>query len=351
MARSDDNTSRSEPAATTTLSTDHVPEHQGFEYWREVVTRSFVDLRPERHTGKAFRGEVSGRRFGAINVSQVSSVDQRVIRDSSSIARCGKDVLFVNVQLAGNSTFRQGTEDLLMREGDFALVDAARPFELGFTDAFVQASFTIERSLLIPRLLDESAGGLVVRASTPLGGLVSSFLRHASSLGSLSATEATVISRHVLGLLSIAFGAGADARAAARADLREAVRRRAMDVIELHFGDPRLGPARIADAVRVSVRYLHVCFAASGTSVMEYLARRRLEHCRDELARADRAHHSISEIAFGSGFSYLSHDCAELAVRDRASPRARCGEAARAATRVCRDRRRRERGGSAPRTG
>src|SRR5262245_33775429 len=126
MARSDDNAARLAPAATTVLSTDHVPAHQGFEYWREVVTRSFVDLRPERDTGKAFRGEICGRPFGAITVSQVSSVDQRVIRDSSSIARCGKDVLFVNVQLAGNSTFRQGPEDLLMREGDIALVDAAR---------------------------------------------------------------------------------------------------------------------------------------------------------------------------------------------------------------------------------
>jgi hypothetical protein len=288
MARSDDNASRSESGAVSILRTDDVPEHQRFEYWREVCTRSFVDLRPERCARDAFRGEISGHRFGAIDVAQVSSVDQRVIRDSSSIARCGKDVLFVNVQVAGNSTFRQGAEELLMREGDFALVDAARPFELGFTDAFVQTSFTIERSLLMPHLLDQSAGGVVVRASTPLGGLVASFLRHASSLSSLSSTEATVVSRHVLGLLAIAFGAGADVRAAARADLREAARRRAMDVIDLHFADPELSPARIADAIRVSVRYLHVCFEPTGTSVMEYLLRRRLEYCRDELARADR---------------------------------------------------------------
>jgi AraC family transcriptional regulator, positive regulator of tynA and feaB len=303
----DDNASRLGSGAASIVSTEHVPARQRFEYWREVCTRSFVDLRPERSARTTFRGEISGRRFGAINVSQVSSVDQRVIRDSSSIARCGKDVLFVNVALVGIGTFRQGAEDVLMREGDFALVDAARPFELGFTDAFVQTSFTIERSLLMPHLLDQSAGGLVVRASTPLGGLVSSFLRHASSLSSLSATEATVVSRHVLGLLAIAFGAGADARAAARADLREAVRRRAMDVIELHFGDPELSPARIAGAVRVSVRYLHACFEPAGTSVMEYLLRRRLEHCRDELARADRVHRSISEIAFAAGFSELSH--------------------------------------------
>jgi AraC-like DNA-binding protein len=303
----DNNASRSGSGSTSIVSTAQVPGPQRFEYWREVCTRSFVDLRPERRSRTMFRGEISGRRFGAINVSQVSSVDQRVIRDRSTIARCGKDVLFVNMQLVGSSTFRQGTEELVIHEGDFALVDAARPFELGFTDAFVHACFMIERSLLMPRLLDPSAGGLVVRASTPLGGLVSSFLRHASRLSSLSATEATVVSHHVLGLLSIAFGADADVRAAARADLREAVRRRAMDFIDLHLGDPALSPTRIADAVRISVRYLHACFEPTGTSVMEYLLRRRLEHCRDELARAERMHRSISEIAFASGFSELSH--------------------------------------------
>jgi AraC-like DNA-binding protein len=81
---------------------------------------------------------------------------------------------------------------------------------------------------------------------------------------------------------------------------------RACDYAERHLGDENLSPARIADAVGISTRYLSELFASQGTTTMEWVARRRLESCRAALERQSWAPGIITEIAFQSGFGNIS---------------------------------------------
>src|SRR5258708_5307428 len=81
---------------------------------------------------------------------------------------------------------------------------------------------------------------------------------------------------------------------------------RACDYAERHLGDENLSPARIADAVGISTRYLSELFASQGTTTMEWVARRRLESCRAALESQSWAPGIITEIAFRSGFGNIS---------------------------------------------
>ncbi|NUS42312.1 MAG: helix-turn-helix domain-containing protein [Mycobacteriaceae bacterium] len=54
--------------------------------------------------------------------------------------------------------------------------------------------------------------------------------------------------------------------------------------IKEHLGDPGLGPAGIAAAHRISVRYLHRIFQDEDMTVASYIRAQRLEQCRRELA-------------------------------------------------------------------
>ncbi len=76
--------------------------------------------------------------------------------------------------------------------------------------------------------------------------------------------------------------------------------------LRLYYPDPRLTPAKTADALQISVRYLHKLMIQSGRSYREELTRLRLEACRAALADPFRASETIAEIAFSAGFNDLS---------------------------------------------
>jgi AraC-like DNA-binding protein len=88
-------------------------------------------------------------------------------------------------------------------------------------------------------------------------------------------------------------GAADAGRAAPGAVLREQVKAYA----QAHLGDPRLGPESLARAHHVSTRYLQKLFAADGTTITEWIRRRRLEACRRDLCDPALAHEPISQIA------------------------------------------------------
>ena len=76
--------------------------------------------------------------------------------------------------------------------------------------------------------------------------------------------------------------------------------------LRLYYPDPRLTPAKTAEALQISVRYLHKLMIASGRSFREELTRLRLEACRAALTDPFRGGETIAEIAFSAGFNDLS---------------------------------------------
>jgi AraC-like DNA-binding protein len=62
--------------------------------------------------------------------------------------------------------------------------------------------------------------------------------------------------------------------------------------------DPDLRLTSIAAKTRLSSRYLRLIFAASDETGSAYILRRRLEECAREFANPERAHQSITQIAF-----------------------------------------------------
>jgi AraC-like DNA-binding protein len=77
--------------------------------------------------------------------------------------------------------------------------------------------------------------------------------------------------------------------------------------IETHYANPELGPAHVAAAFDISVRYLHLLFAASGTSFTEYLIAQRLSQAQRLLAESRYRRRTILSIAFDCGFRDINH--------------------------------------------
>jgi AraC family transcriptional regulator, positive regulator of tynA and feaB len=80
-----------------------------------------------------------------------------------------------------------------------------------------------------------------------------------------------------------------------------------MGYIDAHLSDPDLDPTSISEALGISVRYLHRCFEATNTSVMEYLRLQRLRRCYADLADPRCNRSSISDLALRNGFRNVTH--------------------------------------------
>jgi acetamidase/formamidase/AraC-like DNA-binding protein len=101
-----------------------------------------------------------------------------------------------------------------------------------------------------------------------------------------------------------------------------ALLQRIYDAIERKLGDPDITPARIAQIEGISERYLQKLFEASGDNFTHYLRERRLQRCWADLANTSEAHRSVSDIAFGCGFSDAAHFSRSFRDRFGVSPRA-----------------------------
>ncbi|KAB2939486.1 MAG: helix-turn-helix domain-containing protein [Hyphomicrobium sp.] len=129
-----------------------------------------------------------------------------------------------------------------------------------------------------------------------------------SYVAMLQPAEAERIGEQLLDLVALALAAQgrreespalSAARAVALLQLRSA--------IEARLDDPSLDPETAAAAAGISVRYANAILAEQGMSLQRLIVARRLERCRLDLENPQRAHLTVSEIAYGWGFSDTSH--------------------------------------------
>src|SRR5258708_12520730 len=88
------------------LSTDTAPSHEAFAYWRDVLAQHFVHLRPERVGLGPFRSTIEAQQLEGDSFSRVSAAPQRVHRAVREIARSPYDLVFLNLHLRCEASFR-----------------------------------------------------------------------------------------------------------------------------------------------------------------------------------------------------------------------------------------------------
>ncbi|HEY0940324.1 MAG TPA: helix-turn-helix domain-containing protein [Steroidobacter sp.] len=88
---------------------------------------------------------------------------------------------------------------------------------------------------------------------------------------------------------------------------RRVLARVILDYVERNLSNADLGPASIAEAHRISTRYLHMLFNEEGLSISKTILQRRLMRCKADLSAPALKHLSISDIAFEWGFQDASY--------------------------------------------
>jgi AraC-like DNA-binding protein len=263
------------------FSTEAVHPRDRLAYWRESVTARFPKL--ELHSGV-------GPAFGAR--AQVHQL---------AVILC--------LQKSGRSVMVQDGRQAVLEGGTLAVWDTLRPCVMTVPSPVRTLTLSIPRRALEARL--GSLAPLAAHrldATKPLVGLAFQFLQMLPThIDTLDPASALSVAEQALDLVALAFSNELQHRLVALSSSRSVALLRLKASIEPRLSDPELKPPTAAAAAGMSVRYANELLSLEGTSIDRYIWNRRLEHCRRALLDPAHTHRSIGDIAFGWGFSDLSH--------------------------------------------
>jgi AraC-like DNA-binding protein len=287
----------------STWSTGSVPRREQFAYWREMICQTFLDLTPESALRDGFRGKVTHRQLGTLDLGRIDSQAQRVRRTEADIDRSPRLGHYANLQVRGTCLTVQDGRATVQHPGDLAVVDTSRPFTFEFSDDFQQLSLHLPGRLLT----DQLDGPVPTASRIPTVSGVGAALRHtlhALNDGDLTATASARLGMHASGLLAIALTPPPEpAEPRPNARLLDA----ALDDIAEHLTENGLSPAATATRLGISVRLLHQLFGDHERSFGGEVRWQRLEQAYRDLTDPARRALRIADIAAAAGFVVVTH--------------------------------------------
>jgi AraC-like DNA-binding protein len=296
-------------AQLESLSTAGLDPRRKLALWNDRATESVSPLAAEPDDVRAYNGSIVRRHLGDISLEEVCS-DAQVVRHSRSHVTPTKDAMFyLHLQLEGESISRQDGRESLLRAGDFTLCDSTRRYEMIFTGANRMLVLGIPNATLRRQVgCPESLSAIPMPGARGASGLLSQLLRRYWSERPQSLGEHCG-ARIAVAILDLIGAAYADLPQALgdRSCLGTAHRIRIINYIEAHLNDPELTPTRIAEACRMTARYLHHLFSDQDETVSRYILRRRLEACSRALQSGAHRGRTVTAIAFDHGFNSPTH--------------------------------------------
>jgi len=265
------------------------------------------DSRPKNRA--KFEATIQGADLAGLDVIVFENSPMDVARSPRNIARAPDDCLLLCQQLAGKAGFEDNSRNVLLMAGDIVLLDPRRPYAGQFASGSKMLVLRIPRRVLEARL--GFAREVTVRKVERNHHICALTLEHLAMLpchvGEIGSTAAATVREYTLDLIAQCLGTGTDGAKPARSAARSIAASNVKASIELRLTDPVLSPSSIASGAGVSVRYANALLAEEGSSILRLVQARRLERCRKALGDPSQIHRTVGEIAFGWGFSDLTH--------------------------------------------
>jgi AraC family transcriptional activator of tynA and feaB len=293
----------------TLLSTNDIHPRDRFDYWREVLCRRIVrhDCTPE--VRQDFRAELQAGTLADIDLVCYASTPMQNDVTMRHVARAGGDELLIRLQIAGAFVVEQDGREAVLEAGDITLLDPRRPMSGKYLKGAKQLVIKVPRDELEARVgHTRQMTALSIKPHKPEHILTSAFLTMLPTYAdTLSFAAADIVRNQVLDLVAVSLASAVDGKRPRVSSARALALMNVRAAIEARLTDPALDAETVAAAAGISVRYGNAVLAEDGTSIMRLVQARRLERCRRALEDPSQTGRTVSEIAYGWGFSDMTH--------------------------------------------
>lgn len=293
----------------TRFSTSAVHPRDRFDYWHSVACKTLVSHDSIPECRGTFRAELKSGALAEIGLVLFENSPMTISHKASHVAHAGADELFVCRQVAGGVILEQDGREAALEPGDMTLLDPRSPYAGRFYADSSMLVLKVPRHLLevrVGKTREMTARAIKARAAESR--LTSAFLAmlpaHAEGLG--RATE-EIVKNQALDLIAMTLGEASGGRKTGTSSARSLVLMSVRVAIEARLTDPALDASTVAAAAGVSIRYANAVLAEEGLSISRLIQERRLARCRTAFEDPLQTHRTVSEIAYGWGFSDMTH--------------------------------------------
>jgi AraC family transcriptional activator of tynA and feaB len=289
-----------------TFSTELIPAADRIEAWEWNARRFCGECRFHFPSRRNFHGSMASKNLSELSLSLFSSSALSFQKFPAASAHPGNRFCTVITQLEGARWYSQNDALVVLKPGDSTLIDSAAPWSSDCLGDCVRLYVRVPRWMMEDQLRTTTLpSARKISVATAPGGalfrLANSLYREADGL---SHEEAAAMLEAYFGVLSGCMGVPrADTVAAGGDQILACIE----TYIEGHLAESTLGPVEVAAAVGISVRHAHRLFAKKGCTIGDWIRQRRLERCRADLSAPTLRERTITDIAFGWGFSESAH--------------------------------------------
>jgi AraC-like DNA-binding protein len=225
--------------------------------------------------------------LGPVRVCSVRSNATRVERTPRLARDDLEPRIFLALQLAGSSLIVQDGREAVLRPGELAFSESTSPYTLLDGDGIRQHFFSIPvAALALPHDVIRRLAAVTLSRRHPVADLAGAYFGRIGARPDLCAQPgADAIGQPSIDLVRVLIATHLDAAALGRETAHATLQLRILEYVRAHLPDPDLNAAQIAAAHHISVRHLYNVLGAGGISLGDWIRTRRLEECRNALAR------------------------------------------------------------------
>ncbi|QZY51710.1 helix-turn-helix domain-containing protein [Leucobacter tenebrionis] len=275
------------------------------EQWGDALGRVLDPLDVEFTAEPHALGRMQAMALDACTLVSIQSNAHRARRTPQQV-RTMRDPahLMITYQLSGLAVIRQGGHTLLIRPGEFAVTELARPFEVIVNGHHERMATVIPGSAVSAVVSDFDALSASTIGSSDgparvLSSVLEGFFFNRALLGPFDRMSAGGFVRDLIAAML---------RLHAPLSLQEEERplTDVLAFIEHNLRDPDLTPAVVAASHFMSVRSLQLLFKPHNWTPSGWIRHRRMHHALHELAAPSNGS-TVSDIASRWGFADLAH--------------------------------------------
>jgi len=312
------------------FTTENLSSNDRISYWNEVVCDYLLDVNTRfdisRESLARFNGTLVRHDLDRLTLMDVRSREPfTVSRDLHRTAQADAEFAMLNVQVAGTTIVNQAGRTARLTPGEMVLYDSRMPHHgWGRGDSDVRGLLLrIPREEIIYRIpYLEAISTVTLDSRKTLTRLAFDMLL--SLRRQLQAGD-TETDTDLAGALLDTIAAAASSSFRDTDDhfsgSGHALLHRVKSYIDRHLFSPELSPEQIAQAHKVTARYLNKLFAREDTSITRWICRRRLQKCAEILCCSWPYRRNIDAIAYQCGFNSLPYFYRKFRQRYGCSPR------------------------------
>lgn len=284
-------------------------DHKGsdrYDAWVDALEHTYGYHQLGVNTADDFKARIQSLKVGNFSVVECICDPCRGERRRPHIGVANTEMLGIQLVLAGKEHFEFNGKEFELSAGDVFFWDNVHEVRFDVLEKLHKVSAILPLARFREWLPSNwNSLDRHIPASSP-----NAFLMRSHLLALLSADYSNAkMSESALTEATIALllGAGVHSLGAEDITLRDQQLRIVQEYIEANLKNPDLSLMQIAEANRISVRYVHWLFRQSGDTAQQYIIKRRLERCRQDFGNPAMENKSITQIAFSWGFSDSAH--------------------------------------------